>query len=134
MDLVMKLIKQFYWYLKKKKIRFSKINYLEKSNLTFPVINFFKSILWIPVYLYKKRFLFKYGLSNWENSKNNLTIVNYLFDIDHLLLRKKIFKSGYWGDLINTIKKKILGLIGCIFILNMKRYHPQRKQKKLLNN
>ena len=117
---------------KKKKIRFSKINYLEKSNLTFPVINFFKSILWIPVYLYKKRFLFKYGLSNWENSKNNLTIVNYLFDIDYLLLRKKIFKSGYWGDLINTIKKKNIGINWLHIYFEYEEIPSSKEAKKII--
>ena len=118
---------------KKRNIRFNKYNDIKKFNLSSPLINFFKSLIWIVVYSYKRRFLFRQNYLNWENSKNKLCIVNYLFDLDLDLLDKKIFKSGYWGDLIQIFKKKKIGINWLHIYFEYEEIKSSIHAKKIIN-
>lgn len=88
----------------------NKYEIIKNYDYNFPVLNFFKAIIWLIVYLFKRRALFGLNFFKWKNSKNKIIIANYLFDIDYKLLEKKKFISGYWGNLIKYFQKQKIGI------------------------
>ena len=85
------------------------------------------------VYLFKRRSLFGLNFSNWKNSKNKIIIANYLFDIDYKLLNKKKFVSGYWGNLIDKLEKKKIGINWLNIFFEYEEIPNSTQAKKIIN-
>ena len=117
---------------KKNKIPF--FNQEEKKIISynFAIINFFKGLSWLLIYLYKRRFLFGLNVSNWNKSKNKLCIVNYLFDLNLNLLDKKKISSGYWNHLIDKIHSKNIGINWLNIYFENEEIHHSKKAKSII--
>ena len=112
---------------KKNKILFFSEDEKKTISFNFAIINFFKALSWLLIYLYKRRFLFGLNVSNWNKSKNKLCIVNYLFDLNFNLLDKKKMSSGYWSHLIDKIHSKNIGINWLnIYFENEEIYHSKK--------
>ena len=119
---------------KSKKILFFKRHEKIKYSFNFAVLNFFKSITWLIIYVIKRRSLFGLNLLKWKNSKNKICIVNYLFDIDYTLLKKKRFLSGYWGNLIQKIKTKKIGINWLNIYFEHEKIPNSKSAKKIIKD
>ncbi len=114
-------------------IIFNKYEIIKNHNINFPILNFFKAIIWLIVYLYKRRVLFGLNFFKWKNSKNKIIIANYLFDIDYKLLEKKKFTSGYWGNLIEYFKKQKIGINWLNIFFEYDEIKDSNQAKKIIN-
>ena len=117
----------------KKNIFFNKNAEKKNYDINIPILNFFKAIAWLIVYLFKRRSLFGLNFSNWKNSKNKIIIANYLFDIDYKLLNKKKFVSGYWGNLIDKLEKKKIGINWLNIFFEYEEIPNSTQAKKIIN-
>ena len=86
------------------------------------------------IYVIKRRSLFGLNLLKWKNSKNKICIVNYLFDIDYTLLKKKTFLSGYWGNLIQKIKTKKIGINWLNIYFEHEKIPNSKSAKKIIKD
>jgi surface carbohydrate biosynthesis protein (TIGR04326 family) len=117
----------------KKNIFFNKNTEKKNYDINIPILNFFKSIAWLIVYLFKRRSLFGLNLLNWKNSKNKIIIANYLFDIDYKLLSEKKFATGYWGNLIDKLAKQKIGINWLNIFFEYEEIPDSTKAKKIIN-
>ena len=117
----------------KKNIFFNKNAEKKNYDINIPILNFFKAIAWLIVYLFKRRSLFGLNFSNWKNSKNKIIIANYLFDIDYKLLNKKKFVSGYLGNLIDKLEKKKIGINWLNIFFEYEEIPNSTQAKKIIN-
>lgn len=97
------------------------------------IINFLKSFIWLFYFLLKRRFLIGENLQKWKKSKNQICIVNYLFDINQNLLSKNIFSSGYWNHLIDKIHSKNIGINWLHIYFENEQIYSSKKAKSVLN-
>ncbi len=117
----------------KNNITFYKNDVKKNYDVNVPILNFFKALAWLIVYLIKRRALFGLNFLNWKNSKNRIIIANYLFDIDYKLLNKKKFVSGYWGNLIDKLKKKEIGINWLNIFFEYEEIPDSNQAKQIIN-
>ena len=117
---------------RKNNLEFS--NQKEKYSFSYNsrIINFLKSFIWLFYFLLKRRFLIGQNQKQWKKSKNQICVVNYLFDIDQNLLKKNIFSSGYWNQLIDKIHSKNIGINWLHIYFENEQIHSSKKAKGVL--
>jgi surface carbohydrate biosynthesis protein (TIGR04326 family) len=82
--------------------RNKRVNYKEYIKQT-RIIVFIRTIYWVFKYFIKN---FKIVISKsklWKNSKSEITIISYLFNINAKALFENKFESYYWGTLPNIL-------------------------------
>lgn len=119
--------------LSKKNITFYKNDVVKNCDVNVPILNFLKAVAWLTVYLIKRRALFGLNFLNWKKSKNKIIIANYLFDIDYKLINKKKFVSGYWGNLIDKLKKQKIGINWLNIFFEYEEILDSNQAKKIIN-
>lgn len=116
--------------------RFNLIEYVKQKRL----IVFIRTIYWVFKYFMKN---FRIVISKskvWKNSKSEITIISYLFNINAKAFYENKFESYYWGTLPNILssnglKTRWLHLyIGGGIFKNIKEADKKLNQLSLSNN
>jgi surface carbohydrate biosynthesis protein (TIGR04326 family) len=66
---------------------------------------FFMSLIWILVYLIRRRKLIGVGLKEWKNSIGKTTFVSYFDNCHPLTIKNGDYKSNYWANLPEVLSK-----------------------------
>lgn len=73
-----------------------------KLNRFTPAI--FQGLIWLAKYLVEHWKLRGVGVNNWLNSKNKVTFISYLCNIDPEALSSGSFRNHYWGSLPDFLR------------------------------
>jgi surface carbohydrate biosynthesis protein (TIGR04326 family) len=95
---------QFEWKRPTKKSILKNITLPNRLYQALPL--FFKSLIWITIYI-SERWCFRgIGLKAWKDSENRITLFSYLLNFNHQAAKNGSFESLYWGPLPQILKEE----------------------------
>lgn len=75
------------------------------DNTTKFIKYFFMSLIWLVVYLIRRRKLIGVGVKEWKNSTGKTTFVSYFDNCHPLTIKNGDYKSNYWANLPAVLSK-----------------------------